>query len=78
MDLDAQREKVAEELWAGADLPAPLNKDGIRTEWVKLYRQKGKVQPNVWVRCFRGRTRNEFFRIKWKAKTAEFLSAGLM
>jgi len=74
MDLDAQREKVAEELWGGADLPAPLNEEGIRTEWVKRY----KNQPNVWVRCFRGKTRNEIFRIKWKAKSVEFVSAGLM
>lgn len=73
MDLESLREKVANELWEGADLPEPLNKEGERTQWVKY-----KKQTNVWVRCFRGKTRNEIFRIKWKSNSIEFVSAGLM
>ena len=68
------REKIAEELWNGSNLPEPRNKDGVRLDWVKRYRK----QSNVWVRGFWDGERFQVFRIKWKTKTCEFVSAGLM
>jgi len=72
--LDLERTKVAEALWAGADLPEPLSREGDKLDWVKKY----KDIPNVWVRGFWDGKRHQLFKIKWKAKSAEFLNAGLM
>jgi len=74
MELNLLRTKVAEELWAGADLPEALSQTGDKLDWVKKYRK----QPNVWVRGYWDGKRFNVFRIKWKAKSAEFVSAGLM
>lgn len=72
--LDSTRMVVADLLWAGADLPEPLNKDGVRLDWVTKFRK----QSNVWVRGYWDGKRLQIFRIKWKSKSAEIASAGLM
>lgn len=74
MSLDAEREKIAEELWAGADLPEPLDREGGRLDWVRKY----KKLPNVWVRGYWNGRHHELFKIKWEPKTANIVSAGLM
>jgi len=71
MNIELDREKVAEELWVGADLPAPLNKEGERLDWFKRYRGK----PNSWVRAYFDGKRYNLFVIKWKAKSADVVSA---
>lgn len=74
MDLDLEREKVANELWDGADLPFPLSREGEKLDWVRKY----KDLQNVWVRGYWDGKRHQLFKIKWRAKSAEFVSAGLM
>jgi hypothetical protein len=74
MELDLEREIVAHQLWEGADLPEPLNKEGVKLDWVKNY----KKLSNVWVRGFWDGKHLQLFKIKWRAKCADIVSAGLM
>ena len=67
MNLDLERTKIANELWEGADLPEPLNNEGVRIDWYKRYQGK----PNTWVRAyFNGKDYTKFV-IKWVNRTSE-------
>ena len=72
--LDAERTKVANELWEGADLPEPLSREGFKLDWVKNYRGVS----NVWVRGYWDGRHHQVFKIKWKSKSADVISAGLI